>query len=106
MRFVVDEQLPPRLAEWLRDAGHDARHILEIGIGGAKDAAIFELCATDAAVLITKDADFTLRRALQVQVVWLRFGNLPTKSIIRRFESVFDEVQSALAAGELLIEVV
>ncbi len=30
MRFLVDAQLPPRLAEWLRSKGQEADHITEL----------------------------------------------------------------------------
>ena len=30
MKFLVDAQFPQRFAGWLRDAGHDARHTLEL----------------------------------------------------------------------------
>ena len=32
MRFLVDNQLPPSLARWLRDRGHDAEHVFESGL--------------------------------------------------------------------------
>ena len=31
MRFLVDNQLPPSLAHWLHDRGHDAEHVFESG---------------------------------------------------------------------------
>ena len=33
MRFLVDAQLPKRLAEWLNEAGHDALHALDLPRG-------------------------------------------------------------------------
>ncbi len=30
MRFLVDAQLPPVLARWLCEAGHDARHVEDV----------------------------------------------------------------------------
>ena len=34
MRFLVDNALPPKLAEALQAAGHDAVHVLPLGMGG------------------------------------------------------------------------
>lgn len=31
MKFLVDANLPPGLAAWLCDQGHDATHLLEKG---------------------------------------------------------------------------
>lgn len=33
MRFLVDAQLPPALARWLTERGHDAVHVLDLGLG-------------------------------------------------------------------------
>ena len=40
MRFLVDAQLPPALARWLVERGHDATHVHEIGMAEASDLAI------------------------------------------------------------------
>ncbi len=32
MRFLVDAQLPPALAQFLREFSHDAEHVHEIGL--------------------------------------------------------------------------
>jgi predicted nuclease of predicted toxin-antitoxin system len=31
MRFLVDAQLPPALAQWLASHGHDAMHVTDLG---------------------------------------------------------------------------
>ena len=33
MKFLVDAQLPKRLAEWLNEAGHDTLHTLDLPRG-------------------------------------------------------------------------
>lgn len=40
MRFLVDAQLPPALCGWLRARGHDAVHVVDIGMLAASDASI------------------------------------------------------------------
>jgi predicted nuclease of predicted toxin-antitoxin system len=32
MRFLVDAQLPPALAAWIRDQGHEATAVRDIGL--------------------------------------------------------------------------
>lgn len=34
MKFLVDENLPPKLAVWITSKGHDAIHIRELGLLG------------------------------------------------------------------------
>lgn len=62
MRFLVDAQLPPALAGWLRDRGHEAEHVADVGLVGATDAEIAVRAERSAAVLVTKDEDFTAIR--------------------------------------------
>lgn len=59
MRFLLDANLSPKLLPALRAAGHDARHVDEIGLLGASDATIFDRAAADGDVLITADSDFS-----------------------------------------------
>lgn len=59
MKFLVDAQLPRRLAHRLRDAGHDALHTLDMpDKNRTADDEINELSVRDRRVLITKDTDF------------------------------------------------
>jgi predicted nuclease of predicted toxin-antitoxin system len=32
LRFLVDQQLPPAMAAWLREQGFDAKHVREIDL--------------------------------------------------------------------------
>lgn len=63
MRFKIDENLPIRAAELLRDAGHDAASVLEQKLGGVDDAALSAVCRVEGRVLVTLDAGFADIRA-------------------------------------------
>ncbi|MFZ1575492.1 MAG: DUF5615 family PIN-like protein [Chromatiaceae bacterium] len=41
MRFLVDAQLPPALARWLAQRGHEAEHVLDCGLLDASDRLIW-----------------------------------------------------------------
>ena len=55
MRFLIDAQLPPRLARRLSDLGHEATHVADIGLAGASDAAIWNIAIERTAILMTKE---------------------------------------------------
>lgn len=65
MRFLVDNALPPRLAVLLRAAGHQARHVRDIGLQHADDDTIFDRAVADQCVLISADTDFATILALR-----------------------------------------
>lgn len=56
MRFLVDEMFSPHVAELLRDAGHDARHVSEIGLAAAEDVRILDLVVAQRRVVLTENA--------------------------------------------------
>lgn len=59
MKFLVDAQLPTRLARFLSSSGHDALHTLELPDGNrTTDARIAEIADGSDRVVVTKDRDF------------------------------------------------
>lgn len=58
MKFLVDENLPPRFADQLRDAGFDAGHVLDHALGGHPDEDVMALARDEGYVVVTYDADF------------------------------------------------
>jgi predicted nuclease of predicted toxin-antitoxin system len=53
VRFLVDAQLPPALARWLREAGHEAQHVDELGWRDASDELIWTHALQLDAVIVT-----------------------------------------------------
>ncbi|MBM3130635.1 MAG: hypothetical protein FJ009_18650 [Chloroflexi bacterium] len=59
MNFLVDAQLPRRLAHRLRASGHSAVHTLDLPRQNrTSDIEIGEISAREQRIVITKDADF------------------------------------------------
>ncbi len=78
MRFVVDNQLPPRLSRFLADAGHDAVHVTMVGLDAADDQTVWAWAIREARVLVSKDEDFLYfahRQGDRGRLLWVRLGN-------------------------------
>jgi predicted nuclease of predicted toxin-antitoxin system len=58
MRFLLDMNLPPEMADRLRSEGHDAVHVLSAGLADLPDREIFAYAAQEQRVLVTFDLDF------------------------------------------------
>jgi predicted nuclease of predicted toxin-antitoxin system len=59
MKFIVDAQLPRRLAYFLQNAGCDTLHTLDLPLQNTTpDANINALSIAQERIVITKDADF------------------------------------------------
>ena len=105
MKFVVDEQLPPLLVEWLCAQGHDAVHVRDLQLLSSPDRLIRDGAAAIGAIIVTKDEDFTLlQRPNDPQVLWLRNANLRRSILIERFIEAWPEAHRRLLEGEPLVE--
>ncbi|MCO5053721.1 MAG: DUF5615 family PIN-like protein [Verrucomicrobiae bacterium] len=82
MCFLIDAQLPPALARWLREAGHDAKHVEDVNLREAEDSPIWRYALENQTILITKDEDFAARAKQSGNapvIVWLRVGNVSNR---------------------------
>ena len=61
MRFLVDANMSPWVAERPRAEGHDAVAVRDIGLGDASDDEILDLAIEDERVIVSHDTDRTLR---------------------------------------------
>jgi predicted nuclease of predicted toxin-antitoxin system len=58
MKFLLDENLPPSLANLLQKEGYEARHVKSVGLGETFDSTIVEFAAQTEEIILTHDLDF------------------------------------------------
>ena len=87
MKFLIDAQLPRRLARWLSTQGYDALHTLDLPSGNrTQDTEIIRLAQQDDRVVVTKDDDFFQSFLVndQPQKLWLiSTGNIANPDLER-----------------------
>jgi predicted nuclease of predicted toxin-antitoxin system len=108
VRFLIDAQLPPTLAKHLSSQGHEATHVADVGLTNASDKIIWSHAARTGAVLVTKDEDFVMMRALDNEgpaVIWVRIGNTTKRALIARFAEKFPAIIQALERGDTIVEI-
>jgi predicted nuclease of predicted toxin-antitoxin system len=105
MKFLIDAQLPPALCGWLRERGHEAVHVSEIGMIAASDAEIAARAEADGAVLVSKDEDFvTLRLPDRFAFLWLRCGNASNRALVAWLALRWREIEALMLSGERFVE--
>jgi predicted nuclease of predicted toxin-antitoxin system len=106
VRFLIDAQLPPALAQWLRDQGYDALSVRDVGLREASDAMIWAYAAAEQLIVVSKDEDFALLAAKQrgPTVLWVRVGNLTKRSLVSRFAAVWPQIVDHLESGAAVVE--
>src|SRR5437762_2823622 len=108
MRFLVDAQLPPALAQWLGARGFSATPVRELGLRDSDDGSIWHFATNAGWTVLTKDEDFVARCVGDVTapaVVWLRIGNCTNRVLFAWLEPMLPEINRRLALGEKLIEI-
>ncbi|MCY7396605.1 MAG: DUF5615 family PIN-like protein [Nocardioides sp.] len=107
MRFLVDAQLPPALVRLLREHGHTAEHVTEIGPADASDRDIWRYALEHQSVIVTKDKDFADMVATGREapaVVWVRTGDTRRAALLAWFEPLIGQIVEMVSSGDLLIE--
>lgn len=107
MKFLIDNQLPPKLAQWITTQGYDVAHVQDIGLADAPDIEILEFAANNRYVLVSKDEDFlhlSLTRRGRPQIVWVRLGNCRTISLLSVFGRSMSSLVAALESGQDMVE--
>jgi len=108
VRFLIDQNRSPHLAELLRKAGHDAVHASELGLERAEDRELLLLAAEENRVMVSGDTDFgallAMLRVALPSLILFRARHLPRAEhqaavILRHLDSVADD----LARGAILV---
>ncbi len=87
MKFLIDAQLPRRLARRLRSEGHDALHTLDLpSRNRTPDETLASVANSEGRVLVTKAADFVSSHLLQRQpreLLLVSTGNISNAELER-----------------------
>jgi predicted nuclease of predicted toxin-antitoxin system len=108
MKVLVPANLSPRVAERLKQAGHDAVHVSDMGLTTADDETILSRAFHAGQVVVTADADFGALLALGGRsgpsVVLLRSADhlVPTQQagvVLRTLERASDDLEQGAIAS-------
>jgi predicted nuclease of predicted toxin-antitoxin system len=109
VKFLVDAPLPPGLAAWLRERGHEAVPVREVALRDADDGLIWDRALQMGAAIITKDEDFAVRSQRAAGgpvIVWLRVGNASNRALRAWLEPRLAGIVQLVGQGSRLVEVV
>lgn len=108
MKFLVDQNRSPHLAELLREAGHDAVHTTELELERAEDSELLALAADQGRVVVSGDTDFgallAMLRATEPSVILFRARHMPrAEHQVAVILQYLDDVADDLDQGAVLV---
>jgi predicted nuclease of predicted toxin-antitoxin system len=107
MKFLLDENISPALADLLKNIGYEARHVIEVGYNMTSDFKIAEFAATTGEIIVTHDTDFGTILALTGQnrpsVILIRWQSITTLLIFEFLEKYLLELEEDLQKGSLVV---
>ncbi len=84
MKLLFDQIISPKIVKQLEDIFPDAKQVRHLGLENASDIQIFEYAKKNGFAIVTFDSDFVdlnIVKGFPPKIIWLKTGNLTTKSI-------------------------
>jgi predicted nuclease of predicted toxin-antitoxin system len=106
VKFLIDAQLPARLARQLHAAGQDAIHTLDLPEQNrTTDAEISRVADAEDRIVVSKDSDFRdshLLNGTPARLLMVRTGNISNQELLSLFDEHLDAVLDAFARARLV----
>ena len=84
MRLLFDQNISPKIIKQLDADFPGSRHVRHVGLEDASDSIIFDYAKLNNLSIVTFDSDFVdlnIVRGIPPKIIWLKTGNLTTRSI-------------------------
>jgi len=99
LKFLIDAQVPKRLARWLVQSGHDAIRTLDLpDKNRTLDSEITRIALEQARVVVTKDDDFLhsyLIHRRPEYLLLLSTGNITNNELLALFDQYAGQLVEA-----------
>jgi predicted nuclease of predicted toxin-antitoxin system len=106
MKFLVDAQLPRRLAHELAAAGHDVVHAAELLLQNrTPDNEIVARAVREGRVVVTKDSDFVtnfLLHGTPTKMLLISTGNISNAALSRLVAANLTALETALTGHDFI----
>ena len=106
MKFLIDAQLPRRLAHQLEAAGFETTHTLDLPQGNrTTDQSLITLSLKEQCVIVTKDSDFVesfLLKREPWKLLLVSTGNIGNDELLRLFQLNIDQLVDSFTTFDFI----
>ena len=107
MKFIVDTQLPPKLATLLSANGYESIHTTYFKDGHLlSDVEIISKAKAQDRIIVTKDSDFSdyyMLRGAPPKILLLELGNIKNSNLFSLFDKYLKEIILSFQDGNELV---
>jgi predicted nuclease of predicted toxin-antitoxin system len=107
MKFLLNMNTPRALGRKLIGAGHECRHVGDIGMERASDVAIMEEAKINQEIIVTHDLDYghllAFSGAPSPSVIIFRLRNTHPDNLYARLMSTWPRVEKSLMEGAIVV---
>lgn len=107
MNFLLNMNIPRRLAGELRTQGHAVRHAADVGLTAASDRDIVEVARANGEVIVMHDLDYghllAFTSANSPSVIIIRLSHLSVTAIARALAIGWPELEQPLTRGAIVM---
>jgi predicted nuclease of predicted toxin-antitoxin system len=105
--FLIDTQLPPKLASFLSDKGYNSKHTTDYKEGHVmQDYRIIEIAINEKRIIITKDNDFMdyyILHGYPPKILLIQLGNISNIDLFTIIENNLNKIISLFKRNKLVI---
>ncbi|MBL0315953.1 MAG: DUF5615 family PIN-like protein [Flavobacteriales bacterium] len=103
MKLLFDQNISPKIVALVQSQFSGSQQVRQLGLENAPDSLIFEYAKSHHFSIVTFDSDFvdlSVVKGTPPKIIWLRTGNLSTKSISDLLHNNEISIQSFLDSDE------
>ena len=106
MTLLFDQNISPQIVKQLEEIFPGVKQVRHLGLENASDLEIFEYAKSNGYAVVTFDSDFVdlnVLKGFPPKIIWLRTGNLTTKSIAELINKNVVAIRNFLQSEEAQI---
>lgn len=108
MKLLLDQMLPPILAEVFRDIFPGSAHVRQLGLASAGDVQVWDYAKKNGFTIVSKDSDFLhqlLSQGAPPKLVWVRLKNCSAAEVSRSLLKASDAIAALETSDVLILEI-
>jgi predicted nuclease of predicted toxin-antitoxin system len=110
LKLLFDQNISPRIVKQVAADFPDSKQVRHVGLEDAADAVIFDYAKAHGYSVVTFDSDFVdlnLIKGIPPKIIWLKTGNLTTKSVSGLLSANLLAIREFLASDkEEILEII